>query len=210
MRREHWRWVIALAIALAGAMAARPATAGPEVGTDQFMQYSVDSTQKHPKSEELLFASTKPYHLTSAVLGYSVLRHQQGDESQLKARGKLIVSLELLRGEQTLLIGRRAVKVWKSPNGTLQAFLAFIAPSTDMAYWDSIHSADPDPVVSQHLPVDLQPGDLLVWSVKFKGRGKLEFKPGGTHPYRDIFLLYSSLGGCGTAEVPCIDSYFGF
>lgn len=188
------------AATLLAVLLAMPASAGNYVGKYMGVGWEVDSTQPHPKNESLSWVVTKASRLTGGTLGYSRFKFGT-DPTPPKAKGKLIFSFEVLRGDETIVLLRKKTLKIKKRAGTEAPYAAVFLAAPSMTpsdwWWEDAVMTVPE------LPMDLEPGDVVLLSVKFKGVPQLRYKYPGDPVYQEAFNLGLDLYNCGTPEDPC-------
>jgi len=170
---------------------------------DRYLHWfvDVDSPQPHIKSRTLAYLVTEGFQLVAVNLEYGNGRSFNMDEAPArKSKGKIIAKLEVLKGNRTVLIGSKKIKIrplaW-NPRYTWRASAGW----ADRSGWDT---GDTDFKKTKRLPIDLEPGDVILWTVKFKGVKALDYRDAGDGTwYRDHASLQAGFFNCGTHDRPC-------
>jgi len=133
------------------------------------------STQGHPKKIKLAYMVMERRTLAEASVNYTLDRWNYGPVD-LTSGGRMIGTLQLITENGKQKLGKRGAKcearIWESEFGWLNQ-------RECGAGW--------------LVEIDLKPGDVLLWTLKFKKMPRLEFEQWEDTVYRDRFTLEAHL-----------------
>lgn len=197
--------VIAPLFLLAGAVAAPSLAVESRYWTTGW-SLGAEVTQPHPKRLELVMPVTEGRRIDNCHLSYEHWRWVgrtpagmvEGEAPpEIGGGGKISVGLELVKSGETVKVGTGSVgvRVPEYSSHIRNASMQFTGPS---GYPDSTVPA----MTSGLLPIGLEAGDLVVWSVRFNGAKTLGFSDVGDG-FWDSVELWASCMPCGSNAHPC-------
>lgn len=134
------------------------------------------STQAHPKRIELAYMVMERHEIGEASIEYRLDRWNWGPVA-LRSGGQMSGTLKLITKSGTRTVGgkKRAkceADIFEDERGSFNQRACGL-------YWEK--------------DLDLEPGDVVLWTVKFKKMPNLEFEPFQDTVYRDRFTLEAGL-----------------
>jgi hypothetical protein len=155
-----------------------------------------DSTRSHPKKEVLAYVITKQHQLFDITIAYSLDRKPfHGDLP--KPGGKVIVNLKILQDDRTLDFGTVTRKVEPYCNGYCKgAEVRWNDPSGhEVSNWTD--------QLTDLLPLQLEPGDVVIWTVKFRKFPEIVRGTASEEDHLDEVNLWAYHSNCGTMNRRC-------
>jgi hypothetical protein len=141
--------------------------------------------QPHPKKKSFAYLATENHQIAVSYLYYQL--ENIGFGPPLKSGGKMTVTLKILKRNETIKIGKTKVKLEDFNEGYLKV------GGVD---WSDPSGAQDKTVRTEFFPINLEPGDVVLWTVKFKKMPRLE---GPDHlPYVETLVC-----NCGSRDFPC-------
>jgi len=167
-----------------------------------------DSDRPHPTERQVAFLVP-----TKTTIVYCGLHYRHGryrfagmnpEPLTLKKGGRVTLSLEILRGDETIKVGKKKIKVKMVDEGRVAA--AGWADSSGVAeddgYIQGRHPVNFE--TSAVLPLQLQKGDVLLFTQKFKKMPELEaVEITGAIVKWDFISVGAGCKTCGTTDHPC-------
>lgn len=210
MKRKHLTVAAALTL-VAGLVMPAGSMAESSLWVDWIL--TPDTDRIHP--QEKIFALTVPEDLTVSTCAFSY-RHRRSNETTggfsyvaLKAKGSVTASLEILRGEETIDLGTKKIKVKASDRGPDRNVGRYWADTSDIvddycsAFFCSLPVDFPGST-SSDFPLQLEEGDVLLLSLKFKKAPKLlGVEREGQLMRTDGVSVALGCKTCGTNDHPC-------
>jgi hypothetical protein len=168
-----------------------------------------DSNRPHPAEKRLAFMVPVQTTITYCGVRYKHGRYRFSGVDPipltLKKGGRVTVSLEVLRGEETIKVGKKRIKV-RMVEGAREAKLGW-ADSSGVTEDDGYIQGWPTRMnfeSSAVFPLQLQKGDVLLFSQKFKKMAKLEaVEETGSVVKWDSLSASAGCKTCGTTDHPC-------
>ena len=202
-----------VSLALLGILFAASGSRAESLQLADFWRLTPDSDRPHAKTMRRALVVNGKATLAGCALSYRHVRPtynvRSGELVQrdvFKAGGRLTVSLELLRGEETLKIAKRKFKVKKTNAWSRERLIIWTDGSgLDDANQCALYSClDHTALISDAFPLQVRAGDVLYASLKFKKAPRLL----GVQREGDL-LRYDGLTveticqTCGTTDLPC-------
>lgn len=158
-----------------------------------------EATQIHPKKVKLAYVVTTKHQVSQIGVVYTLYRTPMDASDPMEERGTFTAKLKVLRGDQTIKFGAKKGRVtwgcgghckgaevrWNDPSGCAPPGECTTGYSTDL------------------LPLTLEPGDVVMWTVRFKGFPKLKVQNDSERVQVDVPDLWTSECNCGTYDHPC-------
>jgi hypothetical protein len=204
---------VAVVLALVISYQALPALAGDRLDLQTSHEWLPDSTRAHPRKMKLAIAVTDRTDLAFCELWYRIWRLQPGTPyvfPSLESGGKVKLSLKLISaaGKETVAKSSAVVEALPpSPPENVSSWRQAIVGWADSAVvrGGSFVEWNPKLTISDNFPLHVEPGDILQWTLTFKGMPKLEVDRGSEPPFWDELSLSTRCYSCGSADRPCPD-----
>lgn len=171
--------IIALVLACGVLIEVASAEIASSVGTG--LDVSTLATQAHPKKIKLALMVMDSRSIEGAGLEYRLDRWNFGPVL-LRNGGQMIATLKLITEGGAQIVGEK--QKTKCEAASFEDERGFFNQRECFLYWEG-----------SKLHIDLKPGDVLLWTIKFRGMPKLEFEPDWEGSvYRDRFELQATVG----------------
>lgn len=201
-------WLTAIILAMAASLSL-PSLAKDNNRLLTSWHLTPDSNRPHPAERQLgiLVPSQTTIAYCGVTYGHGRYRFSGVNPvpMDLGKRGRITVSLEVLRGDETIKVGKRKIKV-KMGERNREAGVGW-ADSSGVSEDDIyIHgwAATMNFESSADFPLQLQKGDVLLFSQKFKKMPKLEgVEITGAIVKWDYLSASAGCKTCGTTDHPC-------
>ena len=173
MRRRCGTVLIALLVA--SSLLAASASAELAEKCVAHRRVSTLSTQAHPKSLELAYLATEKQSVVQVALSYRLNRNRWDPccDIDLASGGKMIAVLKIRTETGVQKVGKKRAK----------CKVSFLEDVRNQRSCD----------LRWPFEVDLEPGDVVLWNVTFKGMSRLEREPYMDTFYTDTFGLEGSV-----------------
>ena len=172
-----------------------------------FWWLTPDATMKHPKKHKLAAVAPEQMDIVMCRFGYDLGRSTDFDSAypHLSSGGKIRVILRLVSEEGTRKLAKAKAKVTVEDND-------FFDNRSTVLGWADIAGdfygfGEFEYKRNKNFPVHLEPGDMLLWTVQFKGMPRLESARHGDPWYQDGFSLGAICRSCGSFTTPCPDDW---
>jgi hypothetical protein len=155
-----------------------------------------ESTRPHPKKEVLAYVITEKHQLYDITIAYSLKRRPFWGDLP-KPGGKVIVNLKILQDDRTLDFGTVTRKVHAYCNGYCKgAEVRWTDPSGhEVRNWTD--------QLTDLLPLRLEPGDVVMWTVRFRKFPKIVRGTASEEDHLDEVGLWALHSNCGTMNRRC-------
>jgi hypothetical protein len=204
------RYISAIALSALSLLTAfaRPIAASDPQALRTSWSLIPESDRPHPEGLAVALPAFRAVTVTNCELSFAHSRRRwnvatgENESFNLPKGGKVKVDLEIARNADSIVIGSRSVKVKRDRMfGWRQAWLGWVDKS-GMA--DEQENA-----VSEAFPLDLEPGDVLLFSVRFTKKPKLLGVERSEDLQRiDALSLSASCSTCGSRNAPCPSPVF--
>ena len=176
-----------------------PAEAADRQDIHMYWLLNPEATQIHPKKVKLAYVATTKHQVRQIGINYALYRSPMDSSDPMAERGTFVAKLKILKGDQTIKLGAKKGRVtwgcgghckgaevgWNDPSGCLPDQQCETGYSTDL------------------LPLTLEPGDVVMWTVRFKGFPKLKVQNDSERVQVDSPELWTWECNCGTHDLPC-------
>lgn len=178
------------------------ATHAENLGTSWSLMPETD--RPHPSRVTLAIPVFRDTSVTDCWLQYEHSRSQilfdlgRVEQFILPKGGKLKVAFEIATPEGALTVAKRSMKVKRDERGSRWAWMGWID--------DSGHASDPDPDYKsvEAFPLQVEAGDVLMFTVRFTKKLKLLGVERTDERIRDDALSLSvECSSCGSNDTPC-------
>jgi len=181
-----------------------PCLAEDALSQSAYWVLTPDSARPHPGEKQIAIAVRNRVAIVTCLLQYQHARYQwdeidpDGRERlNLKSGGKMTVSLEILKKNESLLIGQQKKKV-KSPEERREAWMGW-ADSSGIDTGDSRYRYE----TAEGFPIELKSGDVILFSVEFKKMPRLQFERTDSGVLWDELYFDATCDTCGSNGTPC-------
>jgi len=195
------KWTVTLILSgLLMAIWTMPTLAADLVIMDHDWGLSPESSVSHPKKQKLTMVATEGMDLVICELWYQHERWRLSDEApMLDNGGKVIAILKVVNQSGTHKIGKQKKKVETQTPGGSYSRGAYLGWSDRSGY-----VCKGCPIRLRHkpttkLPIRVEPGDLLIWKVKFRGIPRLQVEAS----FHESIRVLSRCRSCGSVDYPC-------
>lgn len=159
-------------------------------------KFTPESTQAHPKKAVLCYVVTKKHKLYDIGIAYSLGREPFAGDL-LETGGRVKVNLKILRGDRTFNFGT----VKRDVETQCDGYCKFAEVRwNDLTGHEVPHWTDQ---VTELLPLRLKPGDVVIWTVKFRGLPKIARGTASREDHLDQVALTTDHSTCGTMDRRC-------
>jgi hypothetical protein len=162
---------------------------------------------RHPKKHQLAAVAPEQMDIVLCRLDYGLGRYKDFDSAypHLSSGGKIKVILRLVSEEGTRKLAKATAKVTVEDNELFDnrsTRLGWADIAGDLDGWGEFEYKR-----NKNFPVHLEPGDMLLWTVQFKGMPRVESARDGDPWYQDGFGLGANCLSCGSPTTPCPDEW---
>lgn len=209
MRLRSSGTTIALLIGIGIGIGALPAIARDRVELVSEWHVTPEATRAHPKKLQIAIVVTEATDIVACRLSASLDRNwgEEVEPPMLTDGGKVIATFKIVKESGTLKVGKQT----KATGG-----MAAVTPwrlSVHVGWTDeSAFVCEGCPASLRYkrtgkLPVRVEPGDVIIWELKFKGMAPLQVEPTAQPPYFDEIKFYAKCQSCGSVGYPCSDPW---
>jgi hypothetical protein len=183
---------------------AQPLFATHAEGLGTSWSHVPETERSHPSRVTLAIAVFRDTSVTRCWLQYEHNRRISFDLGSdhsseyfvLPKRGKIKIDLEIATPGGALDVAKRSMKVKRDENGARWAWMGWID--------DSGHASDPDYKPVEAFPLQVEAGDVLIFSVQFTKKPKLlGIERTDEAMRRDALFLSVECSSCGSNDTPC-------
>jgi hypothetical protein len=199
--------VIAALIVVLGALIHASTFAADNEVLRSFWQLNPDVTMSHPRKHHIAVVAPEATDIVMCRFHYDHGRSTDYDSAypHLSSGGKIKVTFQIVAEEGSRKLAKTRSKVRIEDNGQ------FDNRSTILGWADSAGDFDGlgefEYKRNRNFPVHLAPGDMLLWTVQFKGMPQVESQPDADPWFRDGIGLGAICRSCGTPRTPCPDQW---
>ena len=185
-----------------------PALARDRVEMVSAWHVTPEATRAHPKKLQIAIVVTESTDIVACDVRESWDRRSWDEETEppspLAGGGKVIATLKIVKESGTLQVGKQteAMELYY-PWGSV----APVGWTDESAF---VCEGCPDNLQYERtakLPMRVEPGDVILFALKFKGMPRLEAEPSAQPPYSDEIHFYAKCQSCGSVGYPCADPW---
>ena len=189
---------------------ALPALARDRVELVSEWHVTPEATRAHPKKLQVALVATEATDIVACRLQGRLDRNWWDDEAEppiLAVGGKMIATLKIVKASRTLKVGKQTQTAGNMVSDWPWDRSANVGWTDGSAYVCEGCPSNLKYKRTAKLPVRVEPGDMVVWALKFKGMAPLQVEPLAQPPYADEIRFYAKCQSCGSVGYPCPDPW---
>jgi len=158
-------------------------------------------TRAHPKKQQVAIVVTESAEIVSCEIWYSLERdYTDLAPPALEVGGKVVAQLKIVKASGKLKIGKQVQKVEAIRNTNLRVVLGWSDKSGPVSDRGLSYSHNK---LTSKFPTRVDPGDVILWTLKFRGMPELRQDLSDHPPFRDHIWSWARCWSCGTVEYAC-------
>lgn len=194
---------IAILLLLASVISQPLLSATDRHRVDNSWELVPDTSMKHPKKHQLAVVAPEQMDIVLCRLDYGLGRSKDFESAYppLSSGGMIKVVLRLVTAEGSRKLAKAKAKVRVEDNELFDNRSTILGWAESAGDFHGVGEFEYKR--NKNFPVRLEPGDMLVWTVQFKGMPRVESVRDGDPWYQDGIGLGVNCLSCGSPETPC-------